>query len=51
MTKTTIKMGQEPIARDLQAKAMWGNARATVFRDKRKALPRKAKHKGVALCW
>jgi len=46
--KRVIKMGQEPIGRDLVAKAMWGRVKAQVFRDKRKTLARKAKHKGLA---
>ena len=48
MKRITIKMGQEPKARSPQAKAMWGNAKACVFRDRRKTLPRKAKHKALA---
>lgn len=46
--KRVIKMGQEPIGRDLVACAMWGRVKAQVFRDKRKTLARKAKHKGLA---
>lgn len=44
MTKTTIKMGQKPLARDLVAKAMWGNCGPRVFADKRRKKP---KHKAV----
>jgi hypothetical protein len=47
MKRVTIKMGQTPIARDLQAQAMWGRVKAQTFRDKRKVLPRKAKHKAL----
>ena len=48
MKRVTLKMGQEPVARDHHAQAMWGRVKAQVFGDKRKVLPRKAKHK--ALC-
>lgn len=48
MRKVVIEMGQEPIGRDPNAMAMWGRVRGQVFRDKRKTLPRKAKHKGFA---
>jgi len=46
--KRVIKMGQEPRGRDQVASAMWGRVRAQVFRDKRKTLARKAKHKALA---
>ena len=48
MNRKVIKMGQEPLPRNCVAQAMWGNAKAQTFRDKRRVLPRKAKHK--ALC-
>ena len=48
MTKRIVKMGQTPIGRDPVASAMWGRVRAQVFRDKRKVLARKAKHKALA---
>lgn len=35
-------MRREPVARDLNAKAMWGRVRAQTFADRRK---RKPKHK------
>lgn len=47
MGKLVIAMGQEPIGRSPVAQAMWGKARGQVFRDRRKVLPRKAKHKGL----
>ena len=43
--RKVIKMGQEPIGRDYVAMAMWGRVKAQTFKDKRKVLPRKAKHK------
>lgn len=45
MEKTVIRMGQEPIARSEVATAMWGRVRSQAFRDRRKTLARKAKHK------
>lgn len=48
MVKRTVRMGQEPIGRDPVAKAMWGRVRSQTFRDKRKTLARKAKHKALA---
>lgn len=48
MKKTTIKMGQEPKARDTIAANMWGRVKSVTFRDRRKTLARKAKHKALA---
>lgn len=48
MQKVIIKMGQEPTGRDPIAAAMWGRTRSQVFRDKRKVIARKAKHKASA---
>ena len=48
MVKRVVRMGQEPIGRDPVASAMWGRVRHQVFRDKRKVLARKAKHKALA---
>ena len=48
MTKKIIKMGQEPKARDNVAANMWGRVKSATFRDRRKTLARKAKHKGLA---
>lgn len=45
MKRMTVKMGQEPIARDSVASGMWGRVRSATFRDRRKTLARKAKHK------
>lgn len=45
MRKRTIKMGQEPIGRDPIARGMWGRFKSSTFRDKRRILARKAKHK------
>lgn len=38
-------MGQEPAARDTVAAGMWGRIKSQTFRDRRKTLARKAKHK------
>lgn len=44
MKRTTVKMGQEPIARDTVAAMMWGRVRSQTFADRRRAKP---KHKPV----
>lgn len=43
--KAIIKMGQEPIARSDVAASMWGRVKSQTFRDRRRTLDRKAKHK------
>lgn len=47
MKKVIIRMGQEVRSRDEVALAMWGRVKSQVFRDKRKTLERKAKHRAV----
>lgn len=42
MKRVIVRMGQEPIARDPNAKAMWGRCRSATFDDRRKRNP---KHK------
>lgn len=51
MKRETIKMGQELQARSDVAQTMWGRYRSGAFRDRRKALPRKAKHKARLEDW
>ena len=41
---------REPVARDMNACAMWGRVKSATFRDRTKTLPRKAKHK-ERYCW
>lgn len=48
MKRRIVKMGQEPMANDPVAKAMWGRVKCQTFRDRRRVLPRKAKHKALA---
>ena len=43
MVKTTVRMGQEPIARSPVAQAMWGRVKSQTFVDRRRKAP---KHKG-----
>lgn len=51
MKKTVIKMGQQPKARDMVASAMWGRVKSQTFRDRRKTLARKAKHKASLMAF
>lgn len=48
MKKRTIQVSVPTTGRDMNAQLMWGNCGTRVFRDKRKILARKAKHKALA---
>lgn len=47
MEKAVIKMGMELLPRSDVARSARGRFRSQTFRDRRKALARKAKHKGL----
>lgn len=47
MEKVVIKMGMEILPRSEVARSAWGRFRSQAFRDRRKTLARKAKHKGI----
>jgi len=44
MKRVVVAMGQQPVARDPYAGAMWGKFKCSAFVDKRR---RKPKHKGL----